>query len=248
MSPEKQCLSGRCDGYKYILFDLDGTLTDSAPGIIASLRYALACGGIAEEVIAAQDLTVFLGPPLRKSLVKYFDVSADQAEQLIAYYRQRFEQKGMFENRVYEGVPHLLAALKTAGKKILLATAKPEIYAKQILAHFQLLPFFDLVCGTTLDASRDSKAAVIDTVLTKLAIDKAAAVMIGDRHHDAEGAKENGIDCIGVLYGYGSAKELRAAGTRYLVASPTELEALLLTRRAAVNHSPDLPGKAEAMR
>ncbi len=212
---------------RYVLFDLDGTLTDSAPGILSSLRYALEKGGV--EVEEGKDLRVFLGPPLRESFPKYFGVPQGEVETLIRYYRERFEKRGMFENSVYPGVKQMLIRLKRVGVKMILATAKPEVYAKRIIEHFGLIDYFDFISGTSFDHSRDSKAAVIKRALVENRIDVNQAVMVGDRHHDVSGANENHIPCVGVLYGYGSEKELVKAGATAVVKTPEELTKYLLS-------------------
>lgn len=197
--------------YDYLLFDLDGTLTDPGEGITNSVVYALKKWGV--EVKDKRELYSFIGPPLSASFKKYFGFSEDDALKSVEYYREYFRERGIFENEVYGGVPNLLATLKEAGKTLILATSKPEGFAKQILDHFDLAKYFDFVAGATMDESRNKKADVIRYALRMSGVtDLSRAVMIGDREQDVDGAKQNGMDSIGVLYGYGDRRELEGAG------------------------------------
>ena len=184
---------------KYILFDLDGTLTDPMKGITKSVRYALNYYGI--EVNDLNDLLPFIGPPLRDS----------------------FQE---FDNKVYPGIEVCLQTLKDQGKVLLVATSKPEKFAKEIIEHFGLAKYFDFVGGSEFNG-REKKAEVIDYVLTANMIDKDEAIMVGDRKHDVIGAHENDLPCIGVLYGYGTKEELMACNSDYLVADINALQELL---------------------
>ena len=208
--------------YDTVLFDLDGTLTDPGEGITNSVAYALRQFGI--ENTDRTQLYKFIGPPLKQSFMQYYGFSDQQAEEAVAQYRVYFAPKGLFENKVYPGVPQLLAQLRAKGYKLLLATSKPEGFAVQILEHFGLLEYFDLAAGATMDGSRVAKADVIAYALQKAGVtDRTRAVMVGDRLHDVEGAKAQGLACIGVLYGYGDAAELTAAGAAHLAATPAEV-------------------------
>ena len=208
--------------YDTVLFDLDGTLTDPGEGITNSVAYALRQFGI--ENTDRTQLYKFIGPPLKESFIKYYGFSDQQAEEAVAQYRVYFAPKGLFENKVYPGVPQLLAQLRAKGYKLLLATSKPEGFAVQILEHFGLLEYFDVAAGATMDGSRVAKADVIAYALQKAGVtDRTRAVMVGDRLHDVEGAKAQGLACIGVLYGYGDAAELTAAGAAHLAATPAEV-------------------------
>ena len=192
---------------QYLLFDLDGTLTDSKDGITRSAQYALGQLGI--QVEDPQQLVSFVGPPLRDSFLQYGRLSEAQADQAVVWYRERFQKTGMFENSVYNGIPALLAQLRGQGRKLLLATSKPEIFAVRILKHFGLYRFFDFIGGSTLDHSRVRKDDVISYVLRQFPVPVLDdAIMIGDRKHDVLGARACGLECIGVLYGYGSREEL----------------------------------------
>ena len=201
--------------YDYLLFDLDGTLTDPGEGITNSVAHALKKWGI--EVEDKKELYCFIGPPLSYSFSKFYGFSDEDSLKCVAYYREYYSVKGIFENKVYDGIRELLAKLKACGKKILLATSKPEFYAKQILEHFGLTEYFDFICGASMDESRNKKADVIKYALETANIkNTASAVMIGDREQDITGAKLNGLDSIGVLYGYGDRPELEAAGATYI--------------------------------
>lgn len=208
--------------YKYVFFDLDGTLTDSAKGILNAVKYALKKYGI--EEYDKDILRAFIGPPLHDSFVKYYGFDDRKADEAVAFYREYFSEKGLYENEVYEGVEELLNGLKKKGKKLVITTSKPEAFTIRILKYFDLEKYFDFVAGATMDASRSKKADVIAYALTKLGIeDKSKVIMIGDRNHDVLGAKANGIKCIGVLYGYGDKEELILAGAKEVVSEPLAL-------------------------
>ncbi len=207
---------------KYILFDLDGTLTDAAPGITNSVKYALRKFGV-EETDEAR-LRACLGPPLITSFTEIFGLSGPDAEKAVEYYREYFRPKGIFENKVYAGVPLLLQKLKAQGKTLIIATSKPEPFAIKIAEHFRLAEYFDLIAGSNLDNTRCKKAQVIDYALETLGItDRSHAVMIGDREHDIIGAKETGLRSIGVLYGYAAPGELENAGADFIAQTPEDI-------------------------
>ena len=202
--------------YNTVIFDLDGTLTDPAIGITNSAAYALAKWGI--EVSDRRELYKFIGPPLLDSFCKYYGFTREESEQAVGYFREYFSTKGMFENSVYEGIPEVLSELRARGKKLIVATSKAEIFAKQILEHFYLDGYFDFVSGATLDSSRVEKADVIQYAFENCNItDASGAIMIGDREFDIIGASHFGMDSIGVLYGYGSYEELKSSGATYIV-------------------------------
>ena len=208
--------------YKYILFDLDGTLTDPKLGITKSVAYALKSYGI--EVDDLDSLLKFIGPPLKDSFVKYYGFSEEQGVEAVEKYREYFKPYGIYENKVYDGVENMLAKLVKCGKKVILATSKPTVFAKVILEHFKLDHYFTCVVGSELDGSRVKKGDVVAEALRQAGVtDKSQAVMIGDREHDIIGAKENGIDSISVLYGYGDRAEHEAAGAGVIVESVEEL-------------------------
>lgn len=206
------------------LFDLDGTVTESGIGITRSAAYALEKHGILEQ--DSEKLNRFVGPPLIQSFMELYGFSPEEARQAVEDYREYYAVKGIYENRVYDGVVPLLEGLKSAGMQCVLATSKPEPYAVKILEYFGLSDYFAAVAGATMDEQRTGKAEVIAYALEKLE-PGCRAVMIGDREHDIRGARANGLPCIGVLYGYGSREELTAAGADALAASPAELLELL---------------------
>ena len=208
--------------YDTILFDLDGTLTDPGEGITNSVAYALKKYDI--EVSDRSELYKFIGPPLKDSFMKYYGFSEDKAEEAITYYREYFRDRGIFENRVYEGVTDILETLYSKGKRIVLATSKPEEFAVRILEHFELKKYFTVVAGASMDSSRSKKGDVIAYAVSLCGdFEKEKAIMIGDREHDIIGAKENNLKSIGVLYGYGDENELRTAGADYIVSTTEDV-------------------------
>ena len=212
--------------YNYVLFDLDGTLTNSELGITKSVQHALRKFGI--EVEDRTVLRPFIGPPLGESFQVFYGMSVEESEQAIKYYRERFSVKGLYENEVYPGVEKMLQVLKEGGKKLILATSKPEKFTMLILEHFDLLKYFDFVAGATMDGSRGEKADVIRYALELSGIeDKSEVIMIGDRKFDILGAKENGLASMGVLYGFGDREELTEAGADYIVETAEDIVKIL---------------------
>lgn len=217
--------------YRYLLFDLDGTLTDSAPGICRCVQYALGKMGITFTDLKA--LEVFVGPPLRQSFQEHFALEGEDAETAVAFYRERFSTVGKYENSPYPGIEKLLASLKEAGFMLAVASSKPEVFVEDIMQHFALDSYFDCIVGSDLEGKRDSKAAVIREVIRRMKITdekRSGMLMIGDRRYDVEGAKEEGIDSIGVYYGFAEEGELEAAGADYIVNTVEELQILLLEK------------------
>lgn len=212
--------------YDTVLFDLDGTLTDPGEGITNSVAYALSKYGI--ETQDKRELYKFIGPPLKDSFMKYFGFDEAKAEEAIAFYREYFRDRGIFENRVYDDVKDILTKLYDDGKIIVLATSKPEKFALRILEHFDLRKYFSVVAGASMDSSRSKKGDVIAYALSMCEnIDKNTAVMVGDREHDIIGAKENSLKSIGVLYGYGDENELKTAGADHIVSTPFDILKLI---------------------
>ena len=203
-----------------IFFDLDGTLTDSAPGIIHSVQYALNKYGIKAE---ENDLRSFIGPPLIHSFQERFGFDHDKALEAVVYYREYFTAGGMFENSVYPGIEELLQKLKADGRTLAVATSKPELFSKQILEHFALAQYFDFIGGAAMDESRTKKVEVLEYALHELQADPKEAVMIGDRKDDIEAACSLGTESIGVLYGYGSREELENAGAKVFAKTPLDI-------------------------
>ena len=210
-----------------LLWDLDGTLTDPMEGITRSVQAALRAFGIDEP--DRRRLCPFIGPPLLDSFREFYGFSEEEAARAVVKYREYFAETGIFENTLYPGVPHVLETLAARGKTHVLATSKPTVFAERILTHFGLSGFFTQTIGSNLDGTRTAKAEVVAHALAQFPdTDASAAVMIGDRHFDMEGAHAAGIDAVGVTYGYGSREELEASGAAALAASPEELLALLL--------------------
>lgn len=214
--------------YKYILFDLDGTLTDPKVCITKSVHYALAKYDIKDVELC--ELEKFIGPPLKDSFVEFYSFEEQAAIQAIEYYREYFKDKGIFENKVYNGICDLLGDLKNRDLLIGIATSKPTVFAKKIIEYFDMTQYFDIIVGSNLDGTRVRKADVIKYAIDELSLNKLEdVIMIGDRKHDVIGAQENNIDSIGVLYGYGTKEELEAAKPTYIVNSVSELHKLLVT-------------------
>ncbi len=213
--------------YKYILFDLDGTLTDPAVGITTSVAYALEKFGIKVDDIST--LNHFIGPPLLDSFMEDYGFTEDQAKNAIEYYRERFRVKGLYENIVYDGILGMLKELKKSGKELILATSKPEPFAKEIMQHFGLDKYFLFIAGSNFDGTRTAKSEVIEYALENAGvIDKTSCIMIGDRKHDIAGAKKTALDSIGVLYGYGSREELESAGATYIAETVDDITKLII--------------------
>lgn len=202
-----------------ILFDLDGTLTDSGEGIINCSIYALEYFGL--PVPSREEMRVFVGPPMRDTMVK-FGVPPERAEEAIKVFRSRYEPIGIYKNYPYPGIEQLLQKLKAAGHKLYVATSKPEFMAKQVLDRFDLSKYFDLICGALADASRDRKEDVIAYLLEQSG-DPEHAVMVGDTLYDVLGASHHRIPTIGVTWGYGTEESLRDAGAAAIVHTMDEL-------------------------
>lgn len=195
--------------YRAILFDLDGTLTASAEGITKSVQYALRKLGIEEPDL--KKLESFVGPPLLEQFMKAYGMDEATARQAVIHYRKRYEEIGIYENQVYPGVQNLLQTLKSRGYQLAVASSKPIFYVRQILDYFQLTSFFTVIEGSRMNGLRTGKSEVIREALRRLKMEdcREQAVMVGDRKHDVRGAREAGIDCVAVSYGYGSLEELQ---------------------------------------
>lgn len=208
--------------YQYILFDLDGTLTDPREGITKSVQYALSKMGIEEPDLTA--LEHFIGPPLYDEFRRCYDFDDTQAKQAVAAYRERFSVHGWKENLLFDGVPTMLQTLRAAGKTLAVASSKPTVFVKKILELFEIAPYFDAVSGATLDGSISTKAQVVEQALAMLSVkDRKDVVLVGDRMHDVEGAQLCAIDCVGVTFGFGGFEELQQAGAKYIVQDFAEL-------------------------
>ncbi len=212
---------------KILLFDLDGTLTDPKEGITKCVQYALKHFGIESET---EELMCFIGPPLVDSFKEFYKMSEDDALVAVEKYRERFRDIGIFENGVYVGISHMLSKCKDMGYIIGLATSKPEEFAIRILEKYELAKYFDEITGSTMDGSRNNKTDVIKEAFARMNITECnidEVLMIGDREHDIIGAKNCGIESVGVNFGYALDGELQAAGADYIVDSVKELEDLL---------------------
>jgi len=211
--------------YPYLLFDLDGTLIDPGEGITNSVTHALRQMGI--EPPPREALYPFIGPPLIESFEEFYGLSGDQTVRAIAFYREYFREKGIFENEIYSGIPDLLAELRTRGYTLLVATSKPEQFAERILHHFGLEGYFSYIFGSTMEETRTKKSEVVAWALEQARIPPREALMIGDRRHDVVGARACGVDCMGVLYGYGSRIELEQAGAAFLAETVADVARIL---------------------
>lgn len=213
--------------YDVILFDLDGTLTDSSPGIMNSIVYALKKYNISVE--NTDDLRKFLGPPLHESFRDFYGFDDEKSMEAVGFYREYFSTKGLLENEVYSGIREMLEDLKENGKRLILATSKPQPFTDRIMEHFDLAKYFEFIAGSNMDGTRSKKAEVIAYALESCGImGKSNVVMVGDREHDIIGAKTVGLDSVGVEYGYGDYDELSGAGATYIVKTVEELKELLI--------------------
>ena len=209
---------------KDILFDLDGTLTEPFEGITNSVLYALQKCGIAET--DREKLRAFIGPPLLASFSEYYGMTRGEARRAVSFYREYYEEKGIFENAVIPGIPALVQALSER-YRLFVATSKPELFAERIMERFGLRPYFVRTFGASLDETRTEKAEVIAYALQEGGIARETALMVGDRKHDILGAKANGIRSMGVLFGYGSREELAEAGADCIAETPADVSEIV---------------------
>ena len=208
-----------------VLFDLDGTLMDPKVGITSSIRYAME--KMKRPLSLATNLDWCIGPPIQQNFSTLLETDDPiLIDQGIIAYREYFTETGLLENELYAGVPQMLATLNELGLRCYLATSKPAVYARQIVAHFGLSDYFVQVYGSELNGGNANKGDLIRHILAEENLLPAQTIMIGDRKHDMLGAQENGVLAAGVLYGYGSRDELETAGANYLMAQPVEIVAL----------------------
>lgn len=213
--------------YQYILFDLDGTLTDPKIGITTCFQYALKHMGIHEDNL--DNLEKVIGPPLKDSFMEFYGLTEDEALLAVDKYRERFATIGIFENRLYDGIIPMLKELKKAGKQLAIASSKPEVFVKEICDYFQITEYFHHINGSCLDGQRSLKSQVVAFALEQFQeYSLSQVIMVGDRKFDVEGAHENKIEAIGVTFGYGGLEELQNAQADYIVQSVSELSDLLL--------------------
>lgn len=214
---------------QYILFDLDGTLTDSGPGIVEAVTYALEKMGV-EPMDTERIRRTFIGPPLSVSFSEQYGFTEEETRRAIAYFREDYNEKGIYHNTPYPGIPELLEKLNRAGKTLAVATSKPIRLAERVLEYFHLRQYFQVVCGGSMDETRNRKDAMIEDAIAALRLtDLSEAMMVGDRDLDVLGAHKNGLRCIGILYGgYGTREELEAAEADWIAADPAEVGRILL--------------------
>lgn len=211
--------------YQYVLFDLDGTLTDPKEGITRSVQYALNKEGYGNPPL--ENLMTFIGPPLHESFMQYCHVEEEEGKRLVDVYRERFGTIGLFENRVFDGVEEVLKMLKEQGRTLAVATSKPTKYTLMIMEKFGLSRYFDAIVGANMDGTRTVKAEVIEEVFRQLHISKEQlpmCLMVGDRKHDIIGANSCSIDSLGVLFGYSEGSELKDNGATYLVETVADMK------------------------
>ncbi len=212
-----------------LIFDLDGTITDSGPGIIGCIKYMLVHYGITPP--PDEELRVCVGPPLVDSFMNLFGFSEERAHEAVGVYRERYIPVGIYENEVYQGIPEALAAFSEAGLSLYVATSKPTEMARRVLEYFGIDGYFTEICGASMDEKLTAKDDIIGALLDRLALspeEKAAAVMIGDRKYDIWGGRKFGLGTIGVRYGYADGNELEEAGADYIVSTAEELKNLIL--------------------
>lgn len=213
--------------FDYILFDLDGTLTNSKEGIVNSVKYALKHFGIEEN--DEEKLQLFIGPPLKQQFMEQYGLDSEKALEAVKVYRERYVPIGMFENELYEGVETMLKDLSKAGKKIALASSKPIKMCEKIMEHFNVAKYFDVIVGSEDIGAKSTKTGVIEAAVEYFNLEKKqSVVMVGDRKYDIIGAKNCGLFCVGVTYGFGSYEELSSEGADHIVRSVEELEEYLI--------------------
>ena len=213
--------------FKAAIFDLDGTIMDSAPGIVRSVEYALEKMGV--EDYDEQTNLRFIGPPLLDSFTEYYSMSEEEAARAVAYYRERYSVTGIYEAHMYDGVRELLFELKKRGVKLYIGSSKPEKFVRMILEKQGILGLFDFVAGATFDESRNNKEQVLTYLFEQTEIDKKSAVMVGDRYHDIDGAHYMGIPCVAVLYGFGNEAEFKEHGAEYIAADTDEILKIIIS-------------------
>lgn len=212
--------------YDYIFFDLDGTLTDSQEGILKSLKLGLEEVGIKKN---EDELKIFIGPPLYDIFKNSFSLSEEETQKAIKGFRKYFESKGIFENRLYDGIEGVLKKLKSSGKHLVIATSKPEDFAIKIAVHFKIDEYFDFICGSSMDETRSAKDEVINYAMKKCGFTKESPpgeneiLMVGDRYNDVQGAHKNGIKALYVLYGYGNQDEAEKCKADFILKTVEDL-------------------------
>ena len=212
--------------YSVVLFDLDGTITDSGEGVTNSVMFALSKYGI--TVNDRSELYRFIGPPLIESFMSCYGFDHEKAVEAVSYYRAYYQDTGIWENTVYEGIPQLLKKLNDSGKRVLVATSKPEKFARLILEKHDIAKYFEFIAGASFDESRSQKDEVISYALHSCNItDMSEVIMVGDTKFDIIGANKFGMDSAGVLFGYGTKEELEKENATYICKDTVELEKIL---------------------
>ncbi len=208
--------------FQTIIFDLDGTIIDSAQGILNSAMYALHKMGI--EDVERDSLYSFIGPPLRDSFRTFFKMNDEDSKKAVDYYREYYREKGVLEVSIYDGIAEVLKTLKQQGKQVMMGTSKPEIFARRIAEHLDIAQYFDVIAGGDLEGKRDDKVSVLNYGLEQLGNPGSEEIlMVGDRKFDVLGAAKLGIDTLGVLYGFGEQEELEQAGAKWIVENPMDI-------------------------
>lgn len=213
--------------FKAVIFDFDGTVCETAPGIVKSARYALEAFGytVPED---DKELEFFIGPPLLVTFQERFGADAQTAMELVKKYRERYTNQGVYESNLYKGIDNLLTALKKDGLKIGIASSKPQKYVETLLERFNVMKYFDCVCGVSFTADCESKASIISRCMASLAVEPEEVFMVGDKRYDIEGAKANGMLSVGVLWGYGTKFEFIEAGADFIADKPGDVESIAL--------------------
>lgn len=212
---------------QYILFDLDGTLTDPKEGITKSFQYALEKMGIIEENLEA--LEKVIGPPLKDSFIEFYGMQEEKALEAVAKYRERFETIGLYENEIFDGIKEMLERLQKEGFLMAIASSKPTVFVERICEHFEIKQYFHHIIGSFLDGRRVQKEEVVEEAIRQFSEkDLQKIIMVGDRKFDISGAHEMGLKAIGVTFGYGGREELKAVNADYIVDTVEELERLLM--------------------
>ncbi len=213
--------------YDVIAFDLDGTLTNPERGLVAAFEYAL--GKMKIDYGERDSLKRFIGPPLYEEWQKVFGISAEKSAEALLVFREFYSVYGWWDNEIYDGIKDMLRALKSSGKRIILATSKPEHFAVKILDLFEISEYFDFIGGAASDKTRDRKCEVLEYSLESIGNPpKESCILVGDRKYDAEGARFVGIDSMGVLWGHGSRGEIESCGFDFIASTPSELLEFLL--------------------
>lgn len=225
----RQPISKMQKNYQTVLFDLDGTINDSGPGIMKSVQYALDRFGLKNE--PESRLRKFVGPSLLYSFTTYYGMTEPEAMEAVRYYREYYPVKGIFDLTVYPGIREVMTRLQENGKKLILVTSKPHVLADRILEHFDLGKYFDYTTGPELNDHSSEKVRLIEQAIRACSLNRAEMIMVGDTHFDIDGAAAAGIDSIGVTYGYGTREELVRAGASYLADRAEEILPIVLPER-----------------